>query len=678
MPVEGNLAPHTGAAWPEWPETDERSVRALARPLLSGRLAVSGARSVWSSDNERAARELAARSGRAHAVLTTNGSSAIVVALHALGIGPGDTVAMPATTWVSCATAVFRVGARPVYFDADEDSPCGDPAGLAAAPSAVLGIHLYAQVFDVARARAAWPGVPIIEDVSHSQFGTDAHGRRLGGLGDVSIMSLQATKIITCAEGGAVLTDDPEIAARLDSLVMDSRRRTRLPEPEAANELEPAFLLHGANHALPETSAALLLDQLARFPRQAAVRAERAALFRSLMTDQGWEVAADEGVLSGGTFYGLALRVPDGRPPGEVLREVHARTGATLDRVYPPVPEGPLYRPGTVKQFAALARDPAPPVPRSGAWHTTGVVVPHQLFLAAPERVERLAAALGRPGSARGGPRPAFGGLASESAPPVIDVVVITRGTRPTLDAALNSVAKQDVHARIRTTLWIDGTAAAPDVPATLDARVVRIDRADAAWDDPFDRIAALRDLATRGTTGDFVAFLDDDNEWEVDHLSSLLELAVGTGSPAVHSWRTLVDGEGRPTPVTRFPWLPPGPESERRFRELCAAGVMGGDPVIRDGFAFELPEGDGGMVDMGEWLFERRLLGLLTFRRPRTRREVAERLGEDDILLEQLVALDVPVGCTRQATLRYRLGGMSNSEFGDVPPPPVPDALRE
>ncbi|SOD62853.1 dTDP-4-amino-4,6-dideoxygalactose transaminase [Streptomyces zhaozhouensis] len=677
MPVEGSTAPHTGAAWPEWPETDERSVRALARPLLSGRLAVSGARSVWSSDNERAARALADLSGRAHAVLTTNGSSAIVVALHALGIGPGDTVAMPATTWVSCATAVFRVGARPVYFDAAEDSPCGDPAGLAAAPSAVLGIHLYAQAFDVARARAAWPGVPIIEDVSHSQFGTDAHGRRLGGLGDVSIMSLQATKIITCAEGGAVLTDDPGIAARLDSLVMDSRRRTRLPEPEAANELEPAYLLHGANHALPETSAALLLDQLARFPRQAALRAERAALFRALMTDRGWEVAADEGVLGGGTFYGLALRVPDGRPPQDVLREAHARTGATLDRVYPPVPEGPLYRPATVKQYAELARDTAPCVPHSRAWHATGVVVPHQLFLAAPERVERLAAALGRPTTAREWPLPAAGGAAaSESAPPVIDVVVITRGTRPTLDAALNSVAKQDVTAGIRTTLWLDGTAPVPDVPAALDARVVRVDRGDAAWEDPFDRIAALRDLATRGTTGDFVAFLDDDNEWEEDHLSSLLDLAVGTGSPAVHSWRTLVDAEGRPTPVTRFPWLPPGPDSERRFRELCAAGVMGEDPVIRDGLTFALPDGGGGMVDMGEWLFERRLLGQLAFRRPRSRREIAERLGEDDILLEQLVALDVPVRCTRQPTLRYRLGGMSNSEYGDAPPP-VPDAPR-
>ncbi|MGY0058874.1 DegT/DnrJ/EryC1/StrS family aminotransferase [Streptomyces sp. LZ34] len=618
--------------------------------------------------------------------MTTNGSSAIVVALHALGIGPGDTVAMPATTWVSCATAVFRVGARPVYFDASQQSPCGDTAALPTAPSAILAIHLYAQPFDVARARALWPDVPIIEDVSHCQFGLSSQGQRLGGLGDISVMSLQATKIITCGEGGAVLTDDPDLAARLDSLVMDSRRRASAPEPAAPNELEPAYLCHGANHALPETSAALLLDQLARFPHQAASRAEKAGLFRELMEAEGWDVAADAAVLAAGTFYGLAMRIPDGRHPDEIITNVHARTGVALDRVYPPVPDGPLYRPATIKQYADLEGDGSFSVPLSRSWHETGVVVPHHVFLAEPDQVEHLAATLcrsipatstvlGRPG----GERPTLGarGPAAGSASlPVIDVVVITKGIRPTLDSALNSIAKQDVAAEIRTTIWIDGTTAqAPAIPATLNAQVIHINQADASTEDPFERIAALRDLAMRRTTGDFVAFLDDDNEWERDHLSSLLGLAATTGSPAVHSWRTLIDSEGRPTSVTRFPWLPPGSLSDRRFQELRVLGVMGDGPVVRGSVKFDLPDGAQGMIDMGEWLFERRLLSLLSFRRTRTQLEVAERVGEDDILLEQLVALDVPVRCTQLATLRYRLGGMSNIEYSGALPDLAPSA---
>jgi hypothetical protein len=66
----------------------------------------------------------------------------------------------------------------------------------------------------------------------------------------------------------------------------------------------------------------------------------------------------------------------------------------------------------------------------------------------------------------------------------------------------------------------------------------------------------------------------------------------------------------------------------------------------------------------MGAWLFEARLLRLLRFCRDRTREEVAGRLGEDDVVLEQMLRLGVPIACTRQPTLRYRLGGMSNPEY--------------
>lgn len=650
--------------WPRWPETDQRSQQAVAAALLGGRLTVSGARSHWLSRNQAAADALARKSGRRHAVLTPSGSSAIVVALQALGIGPGDRVALTASTWVACATTVLRVGATPLFFDADATSPCGSVDDLATHPDAILAIHLYAQQFDVERARTRFPGVPVIEDLSHSQFGVHADGRPLGTLGDLAVLSLQATKTITSGEGGAVLTDDPDMAARLESLVNDSRRRVPHPADTAVNELEPAHLLHGANHALPEMSAALLLDQLDRYEEQAQRRTRGAELFLDRLDGTTWQAAADPITLASGAFYGMALRIPEGSgTPEEVITRVQRRTGLVLDRVYPPVPEGPLYRPKTVKRYARAMPHP-PATPNSRRWHESCVVVPHHAFLARPEQLERLAAAVrGEPArspEARPGTRR-----------PVIDVVVITRGDRlPLLQSALTSIALQDVEATVRTTLWVDGPAlpSQPDAPFPLHA-VVNLDSWNTLPEHPFVRIAALRDLAVRRCTGDYVAFLDDDNTWEEDHLSSLLSLALD-GCPAVHSWRLLVGPDGRPTPVDRFPWLPDREAAVTRLRALSEVGVMDPDsPVVRDGVDLRVADGSGGMVDMGEWLFDRRLLDLLDFRRDRTDRELADRVGEDDLILEQMARLGVPVRCTRKPTLRYRLGGMSSPEFAVAGP---------
>ncbi|WP_188307565.1 DegT/DnrJ/EryC1/StrS family aminotransferase [Streptomyces sp. CBMA123] len=655
------------SCWPRWPEADEDTERAVVRALQSGRLAVSGSKSTWPSQNVAAAATVARMSGRRHCVLVTSGSSAIVTALHALGIGPGDTVAMTATTWVSCATSVLRVGATPMFFDATPESPCGDVATLAETPSAILGIHLYAQHFDVDAARARFPGVPVVEDASHAQFGATADGRRIGSLGDVSILSLQATKIITSGEGGAVLTDDPETAARLESLVMDSRRRTDAVSRTSANELEPAHLLHGANHSPPEFAAALLVDQLARFDRQARRRADGVAILAGALDGSRWSMTADRSAVAGGAFYGVAVRVPAGvGSPAEVIAAVEEQTALILDSVYPPVVEGPLYLPETIKQYAAL-RAPAVPLPNSRTWHREYVVVPHHAFLADESRLVHLAATLRELDREPAALRPAL-----PRDRPTIEVVMVTRGDRDTLEAALAGVAKQDVDAEVRLTVWVDADRV-PAAVADAGCAVVTLGADGMLPNEPFARIAALRELAVAGCTGDFIAFLDDDNEWDPDHLSSLLAVA-DAGYPAAHSWRTLIDDSGSPATVDRFPWLPPSEAAAELFEQLSAVRVLEpGSPIVRDRAVIP-GAGLNGMVDMGAWLLRRDLLRLLTFRRTRSEAEIQARVGEDDILLEQIRRLDIPVGCTETPTLRYRLGGMSTPEYRK-PESPVPAA---
>ncbi|MFL6115814.1 MAG: DegT/DnrJ/EryC1/StrS family aminotransferase [Catenulispora sp.] len=669
MPVEPReRAVDSPSTWPKWPELDRRSEDAMARALQSGRLAVSGSKSRWPSQNVEAAAEVARRSGRRHAVLTTSGSSSIVVALHALGIGPGDTVALTATTWVSCATSILRVGAKPVFFDAGADSPCGDPATLAESPSAILAIHLYAQQIDIDAIRRRFPGVPVIEDASHAQFAQDAVGRRIGSLGDVSILSLQATKIITGGEGGAVLTDDEYMARRLESLVMDSRRRTEHAAATAANELEAAHLLHGANYSPPEFAAGLLADQLARFDEQAHRRTEGARALIDGLRDSRWRVFADEAAIASGAFYGIVVEIPPSAgSPAEVLVAVQQRTGLVLDTVYPPVVSGPLYLPETIKQFQALVDTTPSATLNAQWWHTRCVVIPHHALLASDRKLATLIECLRSLESGNTGSDPA-GTVSTVALPeddpfhPVVDVVVITRGGRPTLTSALAGAAAQKVDADIRITVWVDGDAQIGFVPETPHS-TVRITDSGFLPEDPFDRIAVLRDLAVTTCSGDYLAFLDDDNEWHPQHLAELLAVAR-QGLPAVHSWRTLIDADGAPTTVSAFPWLPPSQQAEERLAQLHRAGVMSpADPVVKDRVNIEGVDGLPGMVDMGEWLFSRDVLRLLKFHKARTREEVRSRHGEDDTVLEQVARLAIPVGCTESATLRYRLGGMSNPE---------------
>lgn len=213
-------------AWPAWPPQDERVGRTLSFAAVAGRWPISGPPSSLPSFLAAVAPRVAALAGRRHAVMTTSGSSAIVLALQALGVGPGCRVVVPALTWVGCATAVLRTGAQPVFFDAGARTPCtpSELTNIELPPAdAVLAVHLYASQVDIPALRKRFPGVPIIEDCSHLHGSFTLARRPLGSLGDVSIFSFQATKILPAGEGGTVATDDADMAARLLALGTDSR-----------------------------------------------------------------------------------------------------------------------------------------------------------------------------------------------------------------------------------------------------------------------------------------------------------------------------------------------------------------------------------------------------------------------------------------------------------------------
>jgi len=164
-----------------------------------------------------------------HGVAVNNGTSALEMAVAALGLEPGDEVIIPAFTIISCALAVIRNGGVPVLVDCDPVTFGLDAAQLESRITprtrAIMPVHLYGHPLDMdpVLAIARRHKLAVIEDAAEVHgaeyfAGRDtgaAAWRRCGGLGDISTFSFYANKLITTGEGGMALTNDDAIAARM-------------------------------------------------------------------------------------------------------------------------------------------------------------------------------------------------------------------------------------------------------------------------------------------------------------------------------------------------------------------------------------------------------------------------------------------------------------------------------
>jgi dTDP-4-amino-4,6-dideoxygalactose transaminase len=222
--------------------------------------------------------EFAAFSGADHCVGVGNGTDALVLALRARGIGPGDEVIVPANTFVATAEAVSLVGARPVLVDCDPDHLLIDPALVAKALTdrtrAVMAVHLYGQMAPLhALADVLPPGVDIVEDAAQSQ-GASHHGRRSGSVGVVAGTSFYPGKNLGAyGDAGAVLTRDAEVAATLRALRDHGGTRKYHHD------------LVGTNSRLDTLQAVVLRAKLARLEGWNAERRAAADRYAELLGD---------------------------------------------------------------------------------------------------------------------------------------------------------------------------------------------------------------------------------------------------------------------------------------------------------------------------------------------------------------------------------------------------------
>jgi dTDP-4-amino-4,6-dideoxygalactose transaminase len=178
----------------------------------------SSARYVQGGLVDRLESEIRRYTGARHAIAVGNGTDALILALRAAGIGPGDEVVVPAFTFIASASSVAHAGARPVFADIDPLTYALDPEAVPATigprTAAIMPVHLFSQPADMPRLLdiAAGHGIPVIED-SAEGIGMRVAGRHTGLLGMAGVLSFFPTKTLgALGDAGMVLTDDDEIA----------------------------------------------------------------------------------------------------------------------------------------------------------------------------------------------------------------------------------------------------------------------------------------------------------------------------------------------------------------------------------------------------------------------------------------------------------------------------------
>ena len=250
--------------------------------------------------------DLAAYTESRHAIACGSGSDALLLALQALGVGPGDEVLCPAFTFFATAGSIARLGATPVFADIEPAACALDPAAARGAATrcarlrAIVPVHLYGRPADTDAllALAAERGVPLVEDAAQAIGAHDASGRRVGGRGRAACFSFYPSKNLGGAgEGGLVTTDDGALAEHIARLRVHGASR-RYHHVEV-----------GMNSRLDAIQAAVLRVKLRHL--DVWTEARRAAALRY---DEGFAKAGAQPTSVPLGAGGFPLRFPAGAP----------------------------------------------------------------------------------------------------------------------------------------------------------------------------------------------------------------------------------------------------------------------------------------------------------------------------------------------------------------------------
>jgi UDP-2-acetamido-2-deoxy-ribo-hexuluronate aminotransferase len=258
---------------------DLKSQYRLLKPSVDARIArvLEHGQYVMGPEVVEIEQRLAAYVGSKHGIAVASGTDALLIALMALDIGPGDEVLTVPFTFFATAEMIALIGAKPVFVDIDPRTYNMDPALLEAAitprTKAIIPVSLYGQCaeIDAINAIACRHELPVIEDAAQS-FGATCKGRRSGGMTAIGATSFFPSKPLGCyGDGGALFTDDDRLAQLMREIRVHGQDR-RYHHPRL-----------GLTSRLDSIQAAVLLAKLEVFDDEVAARARLGARYTELI-----------------------------------------------------------------------------------------------------------------------------------------------------------------------------------------------------------------------------------------------------------------------------------------------------------------------------------------------------------------------------------------------------------
>ena len=261
-----------------------------------------------------------------HAVATSSCTTALHLAVAALGLKPGDEVIVPAFTWVATANVVEYMGATPIFCDIDPRTFNIDVTRLASLVGprtvGVIPVHLFGlcadmdPLMEIARVHGLW----VVEDAACG-FGAWYHERHAGTIGEAGCFSFHPRKSITTGEGGMITTASDDLDRLGRSLRDHGASRTDLDRHERAGYLLSEYNLLGYNFRMTDIQGALGCVQMDRADAVLSARRARAARYDRLLADVTW---LERPFVPAGLVHGYQSYVLMFRPDGASIENVEA------------------------------------------------------------------------------------------------------------------------------------------------------------------------------------------------------------------------------------------------------------------------------------------------------------------------------------------------------------------
>jgi perosamine synthetase len=323
------------------PYFGEEEVQAAAAVLRSGWI-VGGARL---AEFEGRFAELC---GAAEAIGVSSWTTGAFLALHALGIGPGDEVIVPSLTFIASVNVIRHAGATPIFADVDPNTYNLDPAEIArkitARTRAILPVDQIGLPCDIDAINtvAAHYGLRIIDDAACA-FGSRNRNRPVGSLAEITIFSLHARKVVTTGEGGMIVTNDRTLAERLRRLRHQGMSLSDFARHKASPTVFEDYPEIGYNFRITDIQAAIGLAQLDRLDDLLARRRAVAERYQRALAGHQMFVAphVPAGLSPNWQSYQIAIRAEAPVTRNFVMDRLHAmgiptRRGVMASHLEPP------------------------------------------------------------------------------------------------------------------------------------------------------------------------------------------------------------------------------------------------------------------------------------------------------------------------------------------------------